>query len=487
MAHSANPLKDVSNVRIFNAIRNDLSSDFQARVPEVTKANLSDTIANLGRYRPHMNEFMDALVNRIGIVIARTDKMWNNPLAQFKMPNIAYGDMIEEYQVGLIKAHIYEHDRESLERNVWGTELPPVESNFHRINRQEKYKVSVKPDILRRAFLEDGGVANFVEQMMSAPIKSDNWDEFLQTAALFSEYEKNGGFYHMRIPEISSLASNADDARMGLRRMRAMADTLPYLSTKYNAAGMPVHANASDLVIFCTPEFKAAIDVEALAGAFNMEKMDSYGKIITMPKEYFNIHHCEAILTTKDFFVIADTLMENTSIFNPDNLQNNYWLHHHQIISASRFVPSVMFSTLYDDEVIDITPTVTGMGAITFEKLEDGTTPTNVTRGDFVQMLATPSGTDAENTGVIWSISGANSTRTRITEEGVLHIGGDETADTVKVIATTAWVDPASPYAAAKSSTKNVPIVGDPVPAWPVDHTDEHADDAGETDPSPEV
>lgn len=480
MAFNNSPLVNRSNADIFNAVRNDLSGDFRNRIPAATQGNLSQQLAELDKFRPRMNEFMDGLVNRIGSVVARSDKMWNNPLAEFKMPTMAYGSTIEEYAVGLLKAHVYDHDRESMERDVWGTELPVMESNFHTITRQEKYKVSVKNDILRRAFLTDGGLASFVEQLMEAPVKSDQWDEFLQTVSLFSEYERNGGFYHMRIPEVSALSSTADEARQALRRMRGLADTMPFLSTKYNAAGFPVHCDPNDLVLFCTPEFKAAVDVEALAGAFNVSKMDTYGRIFPIPKEYFGIEGCEAVLTTKDFFVIADTLVENTSIFNPDNLQSNYWLHHHEIISASRFVPAVMFSTMYDDEAIEVKTTVTGLSAITATEDEDGD-PVEFKRGGTVQLEATPQGTGAaELTGVTWSLTGNESVGTYMTPTGVLRIAGNETSDELVVTAATSWVNPESPYMAPFTKTFTVAVTGDLLPEWPVDHADVHddADDA---------
>lgn len=468
MASDSNPLKDVSNVRLFNMVRNDLSTDFRSRIPAATKGSMSDTLANLQRFRPMMNEFMDGLVNRIGSVIARTDSLWENPLSEFKSARLEYGSTIEEYQVGLLHAHVYDHDREDLEKSVWGTELPPMESNFHTINRQEKYKISVKQDILRRAFLQEGGLSNFVEQMMVAPIKSDNWDEFLQTCRLFSEYENNGGFYHMRVPDLTSDNVQSEQARYALRRMRALADTFTFLSTRYNAAHMPVHADPSDLVIFCTPEFKAAVDVEALAAAFHMEKMDTYGRIIPIPREYFNIEGCEAVLTTRNFFVIADALKENTSIYNPANLQTNYWLHHHEIISASRFVPAVMFSLNQDDEKIEVTPVeVTGISDITFSPQEDGTTPKAAMRGEFVQLVAIPQGKNAENTGLSWRVDGHNSARTWISPTGVLHVGGDETADDVTVTATSSWVDPKNPHKAPLTKSTKISVKGDPIPVWP--------------------
>lgn len=491
----ANPLKNVSNYDILNGIRSRQSLEYQNRIPEATQGNIREVVQTLTSHKPLMNQFIDAFINRIGATVANTREIWNNPLDQFKLPNLTYGDTIQEYKVGLIKSKTYDPDRESTDRDVWGTERPHVETNYHTRNRMEKYKVSVNHDLLRAAFLEEGGLSTVITQIMEAPVTSDNLDEFILTMSLVGEYEANGGYYHMRIPSVSDLSSGGDESRYALRRMRALAGTLPFLSTKYNAAGMPAYCSPDDLFMLATPEFKAALDVEALAAAFNMEKMDNpFARVLTVPKEFFKVDHCEAILTSKDHFVLADTLLESTSIFNPDNLQTNYWRHHHGIYSVSRFTSAVMLSTRYDDEVITVSQPVTGVEPITFLPLEDGTVPTDVQRGDWVA-LDTEATTEAEREGIRWAVtSGVTSMGTFITPTGVLHVGGDETSESIKVQAFSTWIDPANPYATAFKAELDVPVKGGIIPEWPESHDELHQDgnddrdgdgDPDATDPEP--
>src|SRR5699024_10286028 len=200
------------------------------------------------------------LINRIGSVIARNIS-WQNPLAEFKRGMLEYGDTIEEIQTGLLQAHIYDPDREYLERDLFGTEVPEVQTSFHTVNRQNFYKVTVNQPLLQRAFLADDGLSNFVAQLLEAPSTSDYWDEFLTTVQLFPEYENNGGFWHVNVPDVKDLESSESDAKSALRKMRAMADKLKFISTRYNAAHMPTFADRDDLVVFVSPEFNAAIDV----------------------------------------------------------------------------------------------------------------------------------------------------------------------------------------------------------------------------------
>jgi len=460
------PLKETSNAAILDAIRADSSLDYQRRIPEATKAGVQETVKQLTNHRTMYNEFLDALVNRIGSVIARNIS-WTNPLAEFKRGMLQYGDTIEEIQVGLLQAHTYDPDREYMEKAIFGTERPDVQANFHRVNRQDYYKVSVNEALLQRAFLEAGGLSTFVSQLMEAPSTSDQWDEFLLTCQLFAEYESNGGFYHVNVPDVSRIESNEDDAKLALRKMRGLGDPLKFPSTKYNAAKMPSFASQDELVLFVTPEFNAAIDVEALAGAFNVDRASMHGRVIPIPKENFAIEGAQAIMTVRDFFVIADQRLENTSQWNPVALQSNYFLHHWQVISASRFVPAVMFHTGSDDEVIHITPAVTGVTALTVKNAKDETV-TDVERGKLYQVegAATLDG-DGVNDGVRWSVTNPTSPRTYITQTGVLHVAGDEGAATLEVTATSTWLNPSNLREDGKTAKVTVTVVGDAVPEWP--------------------
>jgi hypothetical protein len=352
-----------------------------------------------------------------------------------------------------------------MEATLFGRERPEVQVNFHTVNRQDFYKVTVNDALLKRAFLDPNGLSGFINQLMEAPSTSDQWDEFLLTASLFKEYESNGGFYHVNVPDVAALTSSGDDAKMALRKMRAMAGNLRFLSTQYNAAKMPVSAKPEDLLLFVTPEFNAGIDVEALAGAFNIDRAQMYGKIVELPQSAFGISGCQAIMTTDDFFVIADTLFESTSQWNPANLHNNYFLHHHEVISASRFVPAVMFTTGADDEVILVSDKVTGISAVTIEAI-DGTVPTSVATDGAIALLATATN-EGGTTAVQWSVTGSSNPRTFISQAGVLHVAADETATVLHVTATSAAVDPDNPRLDPQTATLDVTVTGGPVSAWP--------------------
>lgn len=469
MAFDVRPLKQFSNETLLDAIRSTQNDEYQARIPAATKAGIQGTLRSLEEYRPQWNQFQDALINQIGLVIAH-NKSWTNPLAPFKKGLLTGGDTIEEYMVGLVKAKNYDSDREALEKDIFGSEKVDVQTNFHRINRQDFYKITVNQALLKRAFLQDGGLQTFVTKLMQAPATSDQWDEFLITTNLFREYEAAGGFFKIQVPDVKGKTSDSTAAKDALRAIRETSDNLAFLSEKYNAAHMPTAADPDELVLFATPEFKSGVDVNALAAAFNVDYVSAKERIIPIPEGQFGIEGSQAILTTKDFFIIGDTLFETTSAANPVGLHTNYFLHHHQIVSASRFVPAVLFTTHAGDVITIISTPVVSVASIVVEDAV-GATPTSFVRGDVYQFDATVTTNPADgvNTAVRWSVAGNTSNRTWISPSGVLHVAGDEGASNLTVTATSTWLDPSGLMKDGKADQLTLAVTGDALTSWPVD------------------
>lgn len=458
------PFRPRNNVDVMNAIRKTATLEYRQRVPGATQANIAETMANMWDFRPTRNEFIDALINRIGRVYVRS-RVWNNPLSKFKQGLLTYGDKVEEVGMGLLKAHVYDPQREYLEKDLFGTEVPYAESAFHQINRQEFYKVTVNETTLKRAFLDPDGLSQFLADTLAIPTTSDNVDEFNIMCNLFNEFDDMGGFHNIQVADLTEIDSTSDDARLALRRMRAMIDTLQFPSTFYNAAGLPSFANADELELFTTPEANAAIDVDALAGAFNIDRARVNSRQTIIPKEKFP-EGFQFVLTTKDWFQVYDTVLETTSQPNAAGLTTNHFLHHQGIYSASRFVPAISFSTRPSTETIVIQPTVNSVQPIVVTNAA-GTEVSDLPRGGayYVKtgLNTTPTGS---NEGVVLTLVGATSAYTRIDNYGGLIVGIDEAAPQLTIVAqaSSLYVDDDT---TVEPATKTVTLSGDVARPWP--------------------
>lgn len=462
-------LKDMNNADVLNKIRQRSSLSYQERIPEATKANMKQTMDRLwdGSNWPQRNEFIDALVNRIGLVIVRNNS-WDNKFKEFKRGMLTAGDTIEEIQVGLLKARAYDPDRDYMEKILFSQELPEVQMSLHKINRQDMYKVTVNEDLLKRAFLDfDNGLTTFISELMAAPSNSDELDEYKAITRLFAEMHQRDGMFNVNVPDVGLMSSTEAQAKSLLREIRAYSEILSFPSTAYNPARMPVHAKPNELIAFVTPQVKSGIDVNALAAAFNMDKADALSRLITVPAEDMAIPGTQAMLTTPDLFVVADTLVETRTQPNPAGLYSNYFLHHHQIISASRFAPLVRFS-IDEGTTIELTPRkVTDVTAPEAYILDDqgnkvGNKLTELGRGGMYQVYSEAK-TNADGdlmTDVALELVGATSVFTRITNTGALLVGHNEEAYSLSVVATSVFDD-------TKTATTDFVLTGEIGVLWP--------------------
>lgn len=429
-----------SNLELLDTIRGTLDPVYQSRVPDATRAGLTAVMNAMNSYSPAANAFMDQLVNLIGAQIVKYNT-WTNPLAVYKQGLLTTGETIEEVAIGLLKAKVYKPEADPDLADLFGQSKPDIQTAFHKVNRQERYTLSINESQLERAFLSEYGLSEFVIGMMSTLSTSDQVDEFVETASTLRRYYDNGGFFKMAVPDINSSKATDTDAKEFLKTVRGMSDTLPFISRKYNSRHMPMKSEKSDLMLITTPTAKATIDVEALAGAFNIDKANIEQRVTVLPDEYINIPGFQGILTTKRFWVLGDKLMRMATIQNPVGLYNNYNWHHHEVISASPFENAILFSSIENDTIVIQEYIVTGINPYTLTALSDGS-PVTVTSGAatvergsayIVATSATTSPVNGPNDAVALSLIGNRSILTHVNQYGLLTIGIDETASTITV------------------------------------------------------
>lgn len=439
----------VNNSTILDKIWLSGTNDYQQRIPQTTQGDVATTMQalfapeNLNLY----NQFVDALVNRIGSTYVH-QQQWRNPLAVFKKDAIRYGDKAQEIAVKWITSHSYEDDRE----DVFKMYRPDAEVWFHTVNRREFYPITVNREELQFAFTEEYGLNSFVAGIMQVPQNSDEYDEYRIMMQLLAHYEHNFGFYKH---QLSAAPTDQSTAQELLMQLRAYAGMMRFPSSRYNAGlikDIPVFANQEELVLMLTPQTNAVVDVYALAAAFNMERESIQQRIVMVDE--FPIPNAVALLTTEDFFQCRDKLNQTTSQYNPLTLGTNYFLHRWGMYSVSPFVPAVLFTT--DDAtstpVVTMTPTGIEATVAPAEIAASGTAQITTT----LQGSVSPTGHPVKvaPSSVVYAVSvtrdgdegatvAVNSPRTYVDEYGVLHASKAlKSGDTIKVGVTSTYVNP---------------------------------------------
>lgn len=332
------------------------TNDYQQRVPLTTQNSVAATVEALfdPMNNAYYNQFVDALVNRIGMTYVH-QQSFKNPLSIFKKSKMLYGSTEQEIAVKWIKGHSYIDDAE----DVFKMYRPDAGVWYHTQNREDFYPITIVKPELYRAFTADDGIARFVSQIMQAPINADEYDEYRIMMQLIAFYESNFGFYKH---SLTAAPTTETYGKEFLTALRTYSRLLKFPSARYNAGAindLPVFAKPEELVLLITPDYRAAVEVETLASVFQLDMANIQYRIIDVDE--FPIPNAVALLTTEDFFRCRDTLYETTSIYNPKTLGNNMFLHHWGIYSVSPFVPAILFTTGAGTSIPTITESVSGV------------------------------------------------------------------------------------------------------------------------------
>ena len=446
---------NASSVDILNAIRNSASANYRNYVPVAnpSQANVREIGAVIMQYTALQNEFLTALVNRIGLVMI-TSKMFSNPIAMFKKGMLEFGESIEEIFVNIAKP--FQFDPAVAENKVFARAIPDVRAAFHYLNYQKFYKVTISNDQLRQAFLSWNGVTDLIAKITDSMYSGAAYDEFLTMKYLLAKHILNGQLFPVEIDSV--VAANMKAITSDIK---GISNKVEFPSTKYNLAGVVNHTIKDDQYLIMNADFDAMMDVEVLASAFNMNKaeflghrvmIDSFGSLDTerlaelfgddpnytalTSAELAALDTVAAVLIDRDWFMIFDNLQNFTELYNGEGLYWNYWYHVWKTFSVSPFANAIVF--------VPDTPSITSVtltpDAVTIPAGQSITLTATVVTSNFASKAVnfTATGVDGDSA----PISAADMAKlVQISPLGVVSISDDAETGSVFTITATSVVD----------------------------------------------
>lgn len=350
---------------VINQIRSEASVDYQNSVPEMEET--TESIRRVGTaivsYQPHMNEFVNALVNRIALSILQS-KVYYNDLKKFKKGILELGENVQEIYVELAKPYDYLwknfKDKES---TVMKRTTPNVLSMYHTINYSKYYRNTVTETMIRMAFTSLDGVYRFIDGIINSLVSSANYDEYLVFKYSIDLLILNGIIKTIKYKDDSNTAKKIID-------IKANTDKFYFMRKDFNAAGVHSFCPKENAMIIISADFNAESSVDVLAYAFNLDKADFIGNRFTidsfhefdwdrMDELFANdpgytrfteeqitaLSNVDSILCDSDFIMIYEKLFDTgMSPWDAESRSYNVFLHDMKIITASPFKNAVAFA-----------------------------------------------------------------------------------------------------------------------------------------------
>lgn len=433
-----------TSVDILNAIRNNASANYRDYVPaaDASQESIREIGAIIMNYEALQNEFLTALINRIGMVLI-TSKMYTNPLAMFKKGTLEFGETVEEIFVELAKG--FEYDPETAESEVFKREIPDVRAAFHIMNYQKFYKTTIQQESLRQAFLSWTGITDLIAKIVDSMYSGAAYDEYCVMLYMLAINILRGRLTPITVP--SATAANAKTIVSAIKQASNMFE---FMSPNYTTAGVHNFSVKNDQFLLVNADFDAIMDVEVLASAFNMDKAEfaghrvlvsSFGnidrarldRIFANDPNYNRLTDAEmaalaaipAVLVDREFFMIFDNLYKFTENYNGQGMYWNYFYHVWKTFSVSPFANAAVF--------VPGTPAITSVTV----------TPASATvaAGQSINLTCVVATTNFAPQTVTWSVSDGDEDWISVDIYGKVTVAADATSTDTATITATSTVD----------------------------------------------
>lgn len=334
-------------MEMLNTIRDNATQEYQNRVPEATRTNLDEIrFAMLDDNNIIVaNEFTGTFYNKLIKSVVIT-KLFDNPLKTLKKGKKPLGDAIEEIYTNFIKAAAYEQTGADLLKR----EKPDVKAVYHRMNRQDKYKITVSREILSRAFASYDALEKFVTNEIQALYNSAELDEFVNIKQLIKSAMTNKAVVKMTVADPTTSEANGKEF---IKSIKTVSGLMTFPNSDFNGYLTAQNVDAKPIVTFSRKNEQILIldtatdtscSVDVLASLFNMSVAD-FNDTRKIVIDHFPDKNVRAFLCDEQFFQIYDDLYAIKPFENTEGLYTNYILHVWQTMAYSPLVNAVVFTT----------------------------------------------------------------------------------------------------------------------------------------------
>lgn len=337
---------------ILNTIWDNASSEYQNRIPVATQNNITSIQEVMCDPNNAVvtNEFIGTLLNMV-IKQVIHNKFFSDPLKSLKKGKKPLGDTVEEIYANFLKAKQYDATGVELLKR----ELPDVKSAYHRMNRKDKYKVTISPEQLYKAFSSYEKLDSFIQTIINSLYNSSELDEFILMKQLIKQaYDQNA----LKVVEVADPLISDTNGKAFIKTVKTVSGDMVFPNSNNNAwltaqstdqVPLITFSKKSEQVLILSNPVDVSINVDVLASVFNMSvaEFNDTRKIVI---DAFPDPDIRAALVDEQFFQVFDDLVYFKEFENPEGLYKNYMLHVWQTLAYSPLVNAVVFKVASDED-----------------------------------------------------------------------------------------------------------------------------------------
>ena len=344
----------IDNVTFVKALTSATSQEFKDRIGATTQANIKKIGETITTYPTLKNEFVNVLTNQVSKQLF-FNKVWENPYKMFNRGQLPYGKSIESIFIDIVKGkdRTRQTNTNNLASDLLSRQVPNLKVEYYTENFQQQYPTTISDEELKGAFRNQNGLSEMTARILQAPLTGAEFDQFLMIKHALANLKTA----QVKIGKTAYNGLTAKEkANLITTTVKAYVKKLKFLSNNYNAQGVMTFSRPTDLYLFVPADISAFLDVEQLATAFNISKVelptrvldiDNFQKVNTGNDASSNpyVEDTDALfyLIDKDAIQLYETLNESESFRNPQAKYTNIWFDRWGIIASCHFANAIKF------------------------------------------------------------------------------------------------------------------------------------------------
>lgn len=306
------------------------------------------------------NAYINSLVNRIYETVVHA-KSFKNDLAKFKKNNPIMGVISQQIFVNPTGAENYNMNA----TDVFAVKMPDIKTVYLSQNSEKQFPVTIYKKQLKQAFVSEVAFQELIDDIIAQLYNSKEIYEFERIKLLINK-SINVADGEVPVAIINNFgAVSKANVKEFLKICRGTSINMGFPSSKfnnweayskvYNTKGGVVKVSEIPVKTMCKigrqhllirADLMTEIDVEALASAFNLDKMSFLAKVTSVDnfgETASDKYQINALLCDEGFIHVTDNDTELTDIFNPKSIAYNYFLTSFQTYGTVPFANAVAF------------------------------------------------------------------------------------------------------------------------------------------------
>lgn len=299
-----------------NAPNIAVNNAYNTAIDSTTRSALSSIGAWIAKsdYTLTYEDIANTFFTKIGLTMI-TKHQQVDKFRQFHA--VGDGKDIEEIHVGDYAGYAYDKTG----ANVLADQgEPTINVNYSKQQRRSQYAMTIRDLQWRPVFNDITTKQDFIYEHFNRMTQSIKKDDYILGKKCLGMIDFTQGNMTYQVPTVTS----AKSVQTFLRTLKKASMDMTFNNTLLNEGGVDAICDKSDQVLFINKDVLSHVDVDVLAGVFNIDKIDIANRIIVLD-DFGQISNCCGILMDTRKMRIYDDVVDVEAQRNAKGRFTNYF------------------------------------------------------------------------------------------------------------------------------------------------------------------